>query len=299
MLQYGPLLKAQRAAFADMLNPSSVSTYETLMEQETTKFIAEILAFPPAPTEEASASIKLQIKRYIASLIFSLTYGKKLADDKNLVAVLKVLDTVLADAAPGAHLVDTFPILDRLPDFLSPWRKEARSKHDFEISLYGGLARSVHADMQAGTAQECFTTRLWGQHEQGVFNEETLAYVAGSAFEAAIHTTSGTIMWLILAMRKFPEAQAKAQKEIDDLLLEVHGSTLEPPTLDMLTRLPYCVALVKEVMRWQPVAPGAFPHCATDDTEYKGMLPDVFRRLHQLTLVQECSSAKIPLSFRM
>jgi cytochrome P450 len=272
MLEYGPSLKTQRAAFADMLNPDSVLTYETLMEQEATKLVAEILAVPPASTSEGSASLKIQLNRYVASLVFTLTYGKKLADDKNLLAVQQVLDSVLLDAAPGAHLVDTFPILDRLPDFLSPWRKEARAKHDYESSMYIGLARSVRAEMLAGTAQECFATRLWGQHEKGVFSEETLAYVAGSAFEAALQSTSGTIMWLVMAMRKFPEAQARAQKEIDDLLLEEHGSTLELPTLEMLTRLPYCVALVKEVMRWQPVAPGAFPHCAMEDTEYKGEL---------------------------
>lgn len=270
MLQYGPLLKKQRAAFADMLGYENVSTFESVLEQETTKLLAEIIASPPAPTADASGTLKLQVKRYIASLIFTLTYGKKLADDQNLMAVLQVLETILADATPGAHIVDTFPVLDKLPDWLSPWRRAAIAKHEFESDLYVGLARSVRSDMKAGIAQDCFARRLWDQHDEGVFNEETLAYVAGSAFEAAIHTTSGTMMWFIMFMRMFPSVQAKAQKEIDDALLDVYGTTLEPPTLSMLSRLPYCVALVKEVMRWMPVAPGAFPHMATEDSEYKG-----------------------------
>jgi cytochrome P450 len=275
MLQYGPQLRQQRAAFSEMLNPRSVSTYETLMEHETVKLLSEVLASPPPSAKQSSDSVRLQIKRYIASLVFTLTYGQKLADDENLHAVLEVLDTLLMDAAPGAHLVDTFPILDNLPDFLSPWRREANEKHHRESSLYLRLARSVRTDIQAGIAPDCFASQLWQQFDQGSLDEETLAYVAGSAFEASIHTTSGTLMWFVMAMRLHPVEQAKAQREIDQLLLEHSGSALEMPSLSMLTQLPYCVALIKEVLRWQPVAPGAFPHVATADYEYKGEDPSL------------------------
>ncbi len=37
---------------------------------------------------------------------------------------------------PGAHLVDAFPILDSLPDFMSPWRNEARKKHEYEMGVW-------------------------------------------------------------------------------------------------------------------------------------------------------------------
>jgi cytochrome P450 len=90
--------------------------------------------------------------------------------------------------------------------------------------------------------------------------------VAGSAFEASIGTTSGTLLWFIVAMILYPETQKQAQAEIDSFL----GDTGDMPSLSHMKNLPYCVALSKEVMRWMPVAPGAFPHYSDADDEYKG-----------------------------
>lgn len=270
MLEYNNDLKKQRQAFQEMMNPRSVATYESLMEQESIKLLADILITPPDNTKTASGSLRIQMKRYIANLIFTLTYGKKLASDKNLMDVLHVLDDLLTDTAPGAHLVDSFPVLDYLPDFLSPWRKQAHSKFKFDSSLYLRLARDVRAGMKDGTATECFAANLWEQHDQGKFDELTLAYVAGTAFEASIHTTSATLMWFSMAMRLYPEVQEKARKEIEEVLMATNGHTAEPPTLAMLPQLPYCIALIKETMRWMPSAPGAFPHYSTSEQSYKG-----------------------------
>jgi cytochrome P450 len=272
MLQYGPDWRKQRAAFFDMLNPRSVAKYDTVMQEQSARLLADVVRSPPAPTKTASRTLNEQIASYTGNLVMTLTYGSKLATPENLSAVMPIMKGVLFDAAPGAHLVDTFPILDRLPDWLSSWRAEANAKHAYESKLYLRLVRSVREDMLAGNAEECFATRLWDDHDEGKFDELTLAYVAGSAFEASIRTTAGTLMWMIMALVMNPHVQKKAHQEIDNVLLATHDTTLEPPTLDLLTKLPYCVAIIKEAMRWMPVAPGAFPHAATNDDTYKGKL---------------------------
>jgi cytochrome P450 len=53
-----------------------------------------------------------------------------------------------------------------------------------------------------------------------------------------------------LAMLMNPEAQAKAQEEIDRVI-----GTDRLPTFDDEPKLPYVSALSKEVFRWQQVAP--------------------------------------------
>lgn len=76
-------------------------------------------------------------KRFSASLVFNLSYGKRLSDDgKDLDDVLAILDNFIRDTYPGAHLVDNLPILDKLPDFLAPWRAQARRKHDMEMKVH-------------------------------------------------------------------------------------------------------------------------------------------------------------------
>ena len=85
---------------------------------------------------DRSSSVEFAMERYAASIVFTLTYGKRIGkDDGDLRAVLDILDGFLRDCTTGAHLVDTFPILDLLPDLLSPWRAEARMKHEKEVEV--------------------------------------------------------------------------------------------------------------------------------------------------------------------
>ena len=85
-------------------------------------------------------------------------------------------------------------------------------------------------------------------------------------------------------MELYPDVQKKAQQEIDRV---TGGNRL--PTLDDYDSLPYVRALVKEVIRWAPVAPiGTYaetrsqvaasdcrpfpglPHATTQDDVYNG-----------------------------
>ena len=58
------------------------------------------------------------------------------------------------------------------------------------------------------------------------------------------------MMSFVLAMLLFPEAQAKAQQEIDAV---VGPNRL--PTFEDRANLPYTERLVAEAFRWQPVSP--------------------------------------------
>lgn len=63
----------------------------------------------------------------------------------------------------------------------------------------------------------------------------------------------------------YPEVQQKAQAELD--------SIIEPgrlPDSSDRPRLPYNDTLVQEIYRWNPVAPLALPHKATEDDVYEG-----------------------------
>ena len=61
---------------------------------------------------------------------------------------------------------------------------------------------------------------------------------------------SGTMAWFMLAMVLYPDAQKKAQEEIDAV---VGRGRL--PSFDDLDKLVYIRAMVKETLRWHPVGP--------------------------------------------
>ncbi|KAF7326750.1 hypothetical protein MVEN_02594000 [Mycena venus] len=166
---------------------------------------------------------------------------------------------------PGAHLVDAFPVLDRLPNFLSPWRAEAQRKHQRELEVYGRLALEVKAQMEKDPEIECFAARLWDQQEKLNLTNEELFYIAGSSFAAGTDTNTLTLLWFVMAMALYPATMEKAQHEIDSVF---NSESL--PNFSRMKDLPYCFALVKEVFRWGPAAPLSIPHYTDADDEYKG-----------------------------
>ncbi|KAJ7206114.1 cytochrome P450 [Mycena pura] len=270
LLPYGETLKKQRSAFHQMLQPRVIGAYEGMQEIESLQLLADIVATPERCFHHC--------RRFSASLVFTLSYGNRLNDDgKDLAAVTTVLENFVTDTYPGAHLVDTFPFLDYLPNFLAPWRAEAQRKHEFEVELYTRLATSVKMRQEKELGIECFAARLWDQQQKMKIETEELAYIAGSAFEAGTDTTAGTLLWFLMAMILYPSTMQKAQAEIDSFF---NAETI--PGFSRMNDLPYCFALVKELFRWAPAAPGGFPHYTDTDDEYKGY------RIRKGTMVIPC-----------
>jgi cytochrome P450 len=72
--------------------------------------------------------------------------------------------------------------------------------------------------------------------------------------------------WWTLAMIAYPETQARAHAELDAVV-----GRARLPTFADYPNLPYIRAMVKEAMRWRPVAPLGFSHRSTEDDWYEGM----------------------------
>ena len=68
-----------------------------------------------------------------------------------------------------------------------------------------------------------------------------------------------------MAMVCYPEVQRKARTELDAVV----GPDRLPAFADR-DSLPYISAVVKEILRWRPVAPLGVPHSSTQDAEYNG-----------------------------
>ncbi|GLI79146.1 hypothetical protein PoHVEF18_007474 [Penicillium ochrochloron] len=96
-------------------------------------------------------------------------------------------------------------------------------------------------------------------------------------------------------MALYPEVQRKAQDEIERVL----GPGRLPKMADRPS-LPYINAIVKEVLRWHPVAPMAIPHMSTADDNCgkyfipKGsiIMPNIWAMMHDPTTYDD------PMAFK-
>ena len=79
--------------------------------------------------------------------------------------------------------------------------------------------------------------------------------------------TLSALSTFILAMVLYPDAQARAQSELDSVL----GKGVLPSFNNMNEEdLPFLMAVVKESLRWNPVIPIGVPHQLIKDDVYKG-----------------------------
>ncbi|KAF8993102.1 cytochrome P450 [Cyathus striatus] len=264
LLPYGEKLRKHRASIQHMLQPRAEGGYEQIVDLESHKLLRSILSRPD--------DTQRNVFRYGASLMFSLVYGKQITEENesDLDGLVAILENFLREAYPGSHLVDTFPILDLLPDFLSPWRIQALKNHDNEIKLYSKLVLEVQERMEKGDTTESCISRIWEQQKTSPnkLDLEEICYLGGAVTEAGTDTTAGSIMWLLMGLVLYPETLKKAQEEIDGFF---KGSNVIPNHAHM-KHLPYCSAIVKEAFRWNPAAPGGFPHLSEVDDEYNGYM---------------------------
>ena len=169
---------------------------------------------------------------------------------------------------PGAYWAESFPLLKLVPDCLAKWKREVKQEAESSSQLLLDLVLDVKKRMDQGDTPPSFTKNLWIKHAQKPeeLTEREIAYATGSLFGAGSDTSSSTLLTFILAMAVFPHVAEKAQEELD----RVVGHERSPTWSDQ-PNLPYCMAVIKETLRWRPVAVmGGTPHANTKDDYYEG-----------------------------
>src|SRR5271155_515807 len=220
------------------------ASYQPMQSLESKKLLYDLIQTPD--------QYERHFERYSSGLIFRIGYGKTVetGDETYVRRILAVDRTVERVASPGAYLVDTIPFLKYLPEFLAPFKKEARMLHDREIELFRSLLLGVKKEMDKGNAPACFSKTYFENQEEYGLSIDEAAYVIGTLFEAGSGTTAAAMMSFCLCMCLNPEWQAKGQEEVD----RVCGDGI--PEFEDLPRLPMVRAIIKEVTRWRPVTAG-------------------------------------------
>lgn len=261
-MEYGKDWRALRKVSHALLNANSAVKYQSIQDLESKQLLSEFVSTPEDFYEHN--------RRYSASVIMYVAYGYRLPTWQHpLVAkIYSVLDNLTEMTAPGAHAVDSFPFMARLPQFLlGGWYSQAKKFFAHDSQVYLGLWRELKQKVDAGTANECFCKDFYlSDPEANGVDELLAAYTTGGLVEAGSETTATTLNNFILAMVLHPDAMKRAQDELDSVV-----GTERMPTWEDEEKLPYVRALVKEVLRWRPVNKFGMPHCTTEDDWYEGM----------------------------
>ncbi|KAA1476022.1 cytochrome P450 [Dentipellis sp. KUC8613] len=214
-------------------------------------------------------------QRYIsltaAWLTLSLAWGydAKAQDDPVVRITEEANSLVVQNMVPGAWILNEIPLLRWLPHWLPGMGYKLRASECRTLTreMLHGPITAVKQSLADGTARPSIASKLLGEGGLDINAEMAISEVVGSVYSAGAETTGGSLNFVFLGLVLNPHVQKRAQEEIDRV---VGRGRL--PVLDDRPALPYVGAVLRESLRWHPVAPLGLPHRATEDDVYDGYL---------------------------
>ncbi|KAF8157103.1 cytochrome P450 [Crassisporium funariophilum] len=261
-MPYGTPWKERRRFFQRHLHPSNDMIHKPQELEHSRKLLLQLFATPQYYMDHT--------RHAVGGMLLSIAYGTGLEkQDDPQVRLAEEITGYLSDSAiPASMLVDAMPpLIPFLAPFL-PLPAFKKTKNEWnELILRFRDDPFTKAD---GKAQTSFVSRALedvpaSANEEG--HHDIVKDIAGIVFVGGSSTTIATLHTFFLAMLCFPDAQTKAQQEID----RVVGRERLPDFSDE-PHLPYLAALLKEVNRWRPAGPLGIPHLLDKDDEYNGYL---------------------------
>ncbi|CEN62725.1 hypothetical protein ASPCAL09357 [Aspergillus calidoustus] len=243
-----------------ILNVKAAATYVPYQDLENKRMMLDLLDEP--------AEFAAHIRRYTTSLTTQMIFGFRTVDknDPRLLQLFQGFERwgELIQGA-GSQLLDLYPVLQKLPAFLSPRYHYARELHKKEMALYLGHWMNTKKGLEDGTGLPCFCNDVLRAQGPEQMSDEQAAYLSGSLLEAGSDTTASTLVGFVQAIMVFPDVQKMAQDEIDKVV-----GTDRLPDIEDMESLPYIRACVKESLRWMPTTVTAAPHGLMKDDSYMG-----------------------------
>ncbi|KAJ3558638.1 hypothetical protein NM688_g801 [Phlebia brevispora] len=254
--------RRMRRAVQDGINTNTLLGIRSMQEEACALLVLDILRDPE--------HFEAHFSRAAASTMLRAIYGwsqKQIDTDAGAIVerannlVHRVTKTMTLDV----HLVEIFPALLRLPEWIARWKHEGREHFERDSRMFMDLMEGVKTNMQADMSSACLGAILIRDDNKYGLSQMEQAWAAGTALIGGTGTTAAALLFFVLAMTLHPDVMRRAQKSIDAVV----GRQRLPVVADR-DQLPWIKALIRELHRWRPITPLAGPRRASQDDWYGG-----------------------------
>ncbi|KAJ5297506.1 hypothetical protein N7508_007755 [Penicillium antarcticum] len=244
----------------------NVSRFEDIQTTEVGRFLLRVFDEPE--------KLQQHIRKEAGAVVLKMAYGYTIEphDSDPLVDLAdKGMEDFSFALLPATWAVEFLPILRHLPAWF-PGANFAKTAKAYKVraAAFSDIPYAfVRDQMEKGTFVPSFLSNLLQEHpvKPGTEDETIIKWSAGSLYAGGADTTVSAIASFFLAMALFPEVQRRAQQELDTVV----GTDRLPQFRDR-EDLIYINALIKEVLRWNPVVPVNLAHAPTQDDTCEGYL---------------------------
>lgn len=201
---------------APLLSVRAARSYTSLQDLEARQLLFDVLKEADAVGEKG-LDASHHFERAMASFIYGLAYGYRLktGHEESFEAAKRVQAEFARTGVVGAYIVDTLPVLNKLPAFLAPWKKEGEELYRLEENLHVG-------NMRRGLESPGWNfTKHYSDNcpEAKGLPEVEVAFDLGILADAALDTSTVTLEWFLVAwVTSGGRWVAKAQELLDNVV---------------------------------------------------------------------------------
>ncbi|KAF9233018.1 cytochrome P450 [Melanogaster broomeanus] len=281
-LPYGDEWRLQRKVFHHAFRSPVIPNYWPIQMRKAHELVQSLIQAPEDLFEH--------IQMFAASTIMSVVYGYEVSStgDPYLNIVEKATHAMTTTLAPTRiMLLFLFPFLPNIPTWApgGGFRRRAMELKEFGRQMMDAPFRYVQDALAQGTAAPSMISVALKDldSERDADQIETIKGAAAGAYGGGADTTFASLGVFFLAMVLYPEAQRRAQAEIDAVI----GND-RLPTFEDRPSMPFLEATLRETLRWHPVAPLGVAHHAREADSFDGyhipkgatVLPNVWAMTH-------------------
>ncbi|KAL2814360.1 cytochrome P450 [Aspergillus cavernicola] len=268
MQTYSDTFRAYRKAMHRVLGTKNViAQFNSLQHVEVRRFLLRVLEKP--------RDLVQHIRTGTGAVILKIAYGYNIEPhgrDPLVALANESLENFSVAGTPGLWMVDTIPLLKHVPTWLpgTGFKRTAAAWKRTLVTTIEKPYRLVLQQMKQGSYADSYLSNLLEESNGRSLTaeeEQVIKWSAGSLYTGGADTTVSTLSCFFLAMALYPDVQKTAQEELDRVL-----GPNKLPSFEDRHILPYTDAIVKESLRWHPVAPMGIPHMCTEDDIYEGYL---------------------------
>ncbi|KAL4268978.1 cytochrome P450 family protein [Pleurotus pulmonarius] len=260
---YNDVWRKHRKIAMWLLNPKAVQGYAGIIDYEAHMLVRSL--YEASLQGGSSVDPANYAGRYALNNMLTLAFGTRtVSSSEPLVKeALRLGMEFMQLTGPWTNMIDFIKILQWLPT-----RSRARAKklHNDFISVYGAMITDVKDRIETDKeVEDCLVKTLLQCREEENLTWEDMCFIVTAFTTGGVHSTSGIIEWFIALMPSHPHVQVKAAEEMDRVVGQ-HAL----PTVDDEMKMPYCRAIIKEVLRIHAPFWMGTPHCSVEDFVYQG-----------------------------
>ncbi|KAM5540993.1 hypothetical protein V8D89_005304 [Ganoderma adspersum] len=219
-------------------------------------------------TKESVARVSFHLKHMAGANIMQVTYGiKVLPEHDPFIGLAEASNEAVSTCALSFYLVDSFPLFRYVPTWFpgagfkrqaAGWREAANCELNIPYEDY--LRRE-----ELGKADYCMAKGLAEAYGTDKATEDRAKKTTATMYSGGADTIAAVMHTFFLAMLLYPDIQARARQELDEAL-----GTHRLPTFEDFGSVPYIDAMIKELLRWQPIVQLNLLRKLGEDDVYKG-----------------------------